>query len=55
MRISEKAQRAGHRIARATPSYNDEVSEDFILKQQARIEEHYGRKPQLTPISGDAW
>jgi hypothetical protein len=55
MRIPEKAQLAGHRIARATPSYNDEVSEDFIKRQQAYIEEHSRKDLQLTPILGDAW
>lgn len=55
MRIPDKQQQAAYRIARATPSYHDEVSEEFIQKQQARIEELSLEKLQLTPISEDAW
>lgn len=52
---SRQALPASHRAARPTPTYNDEVTQDFIDRQQAHIE---GTQPagfQLTPISGDAW
>lgn len=43
------------RAARPTPNYNDEVSSDFIGKQQAYIESHQPEGFQLTPVSGDGW
>lgn len=52
---SKQAVSAPPRVARPTPAYHDEVSEDFIARQQAHIE---GKNPanfQLTPVSGDAW
>ncbi|QJR00859.1 hypothetical protein HH800_00800 [Sphingobium yanoikuyae] len=42
------------RAARPTPSYNDEVTKDFIERQDARIREAAG-DIELVPISGDAW
>ena len=43
------------RAARPTPTYHDEVSEDFIARQQAHIEGKMPANFQLTPVSGDAW
>jgi hypothetical protein len=43
------------RAARPTPNYSDEVSADFIARQQAHIEGHQPDGFQLTPVSGDGW
>lgn len=43
------------RGARPTPSYNDEVSGDFIQRQQAYIDSQKEANFELTPVSGDAW
>jgi hypothetical protein len=55
MRIPEKQHQAAYRIARPTPSYNDEVSKEFIERQQAHINAQHPEGVQLTLISGDAW
>jgi hypothetical protein len=43
------------RAARPTPTYNDEVSEDFIARQRAHIESRHRAGFELTPVTGDAW
>ena len=40
---------------RPTPTYHDEVSEDFLARQRAHIEGKHPANFQLTPVSGDAW
>ncbi len=52
---SQQALPASMRVARPTPTYDDEVSEDFIARQQAHIEAKTPANFQLTPVSGDAW
>ncbi len=52
---ARQASPAYTRAARPTPAYSDEVSEDFIARQQAHIESQQGPKFQLTQVSGDAW
>jgi|GEM_PF-6211625 len=51
----KQALSAPTRAARPTPTYHDEVSEDFIARQQAHIEAKRPANFQLTPVSGDAW
>lgn len=51
----KQASSAPTRAARPTPIYHDEVSEDFIARQQAQIEAKVPANFQLTPVSGDAW
>ncbi len=55
MRIPEKQHQAAYRIARHTPSYSDEVSEEFIKRQDAHIAAELREPLQLTQVSGDAW
>lgn len=43
------------RAVRPTPSYNDEVSKEFIERQDAHVRSTQGPNFELTPISGDAW
>ncbi len=52
---AKQAMPASTRAARPTPTYGDEVTSDFIDRQQAHIA---GTQPagfELTPVSGDAW
>ncbi len=43
------------RAARPTPSYSDEVTKNFIERQNAYVLSGEGSNVELTPISGDAW
>lgn len=43
------------RAARPTPTYNDEVSEGFIERQNAHIKTQLPANFELTPIPGAAW
>lgn len=54
------ARRTGHpsvqsRGARPTPTYNDDVSEGYVHRQNNRIEAERPANFELTPVSGDAW
>ncbi len=52
---AKQAMPASMRAARPTPTYNDEVSEGFISRQQAHIEGNQSAEFQLTQVSEDAW